>query len=56
MYQNQIYKWGKGKGRLKKGENFIEHAIDDEYEAVNLDAFRIVVDLDLALRSEVTNV
>jgi hypothetical protein len=56
MYQNQIYKQGKGKGRLKKGENFIEHVIDDEYEVVDLDAFRIVVDLDLALRSEVTNV
>ncbi len=46
---------GKRKGRPKKGEKVFESAADDEYEAVDLDDFRIVEELDLAL-SEVTNV
>jgi hypothetical protein len=46
---------GKRKGRPKKGEKVFESAADDEYEAFDLDDFRIVEELDLAL-SEVTNV
>ncbi|CAK9866751.1 unnamed protein product [Sphagnum jensenii] len=46
---------GKRKGRPKKGEKVFESAADDEYEAVDLDDFRVVEELDLAL-SEVTSV
>jgi hypothetical protein len=56
MYQNQTCRQGKGQGRLNKGENFIEFTANDKYEVINLDAFRIVANLDLALRNEMTNV